>query len=88
MKTLHIITSHAWGGLELYVVSLAKKLLESGEKTAIYCLKNSKVDKESQKLGIPVYYGFKQSRMSVRDIFKVRKIIKSEKFNVLHTHTR
>ena len=69
---LHILTSHAWGGLELYVVSLVKKLLDAGTKSAIYCIQNSKVDREAQKLGIPVYYAYKQARVSFKDILKVR----------------
>lgn len=88
MKTLHLLTSHAWGGLELYVVQLAKKILEAGMETAIYCIQNSKVDSEAQKLNIPVLHAYKQARISPKDILKVRKILKQEKFDVIHTHTR
>ncbi len=85
---LHIITSHAWGGLELYVVTLVKKLLDEGIKTAIYCIENTKVDCEAKKLGIPIYYGYKQARISIKDILNVRKIMKMRQFEIIHTHTR
>jgi D-inositol-3-phosphate glycosyltransferase len=85
---LHIATSHAWGGLEFYVVTLIKSLLNSGAKTALYCLEGSKIDSEAKKLGIPIFYGYKQARISIKDILKVRKILQIESFDVIHTHTR
>jgi glycosyltransferase involved in cell wall biosynthesis len=87
-SVLHVITSHAWGGLELYTVALVQKLHDSGVKTAIYCLPNTKVEKEAQKLGIPVFHGIKQARISVKDILRLRSLIAKEKFDILHVHTR
>ena len=87
ISQLHILTSHAWGGLELYVVSLVKKLLESQEHSAVYCIKNSKVHKQCEKLGIPVFFAYKQSRLSIKDILNVRKILKENNFKVIHSHT-
>lgn len=88
LKILHINTSHAWGGLELYTLALIKKSLEDGLTCSLYCLKNSKIELEAKKLGIPLLYGFKQARISIKDILNVRKLVKKEKFSILHTHTR
>lgn len=88
VSVIHVITSKAWGGLELYTVSLAKKLIDSGVKTAIYCLANTKVEREAKKLGIPVFYGIKQARISVKDILQLRHVLRQEHFDVVHAHTR
>ncbi|APJ04207.1 glycosyltransferase family 4 protein [Silvanigrella aquatica] len=88
LSILHVNTSHAYGGLELYTILLVKKLAESGIKSAIYCIPGSRIDEEAQRLAIPVYYGFKQARISISDIKYLRKIIKKDNFNIVHSHTR
>lgn len=88
ISILHVNTSHAYGGLELYTILLIKKIAESGIKTAIYCIKGSKIDEEAQKLGIKIYYGFKQARISLSDIRHLRHIIQSDDFQIIHSHTR
>ncbi|WP_161998209.1 glycosyltransferase family 4 protein [Silvanigrella paludirubra] len=88
ISILHVNTSEAFGGLELYTIQLIKKIMESGIHTAIYCIKGSKIDEEAQKLGIKIYYGFKQARISFSDIKYLRKIIKYDHFQIIHSHTR
>lgn len=89
IRVIHVITSHSWGGLELYTVTLIKKLLDSGVETAIYCLPGTKVAAEAKKLGIPIFYGIKQARISVKDILNLRGILKAESsFDIVHVHTR
>ncbi len=87
-KILHILTSKAWGGLELYVVSLIKKQLDAGFFSVLYCLPNTKVSKNAEKLGIPIFFGIRQSRFSIKDIKQVINLTKIEKFTVLHSHSR
>jgi D-inositol-3-phosphate glycosyltransferase len=87
ISILHILTSHAWGGLELYVVSLVKKSIEEGLSASVYCIQNSKVHKECEKLGIHVFFAHKQSRFSLKDISRLKKILNEGNFSVLHTHT-
>lgn len=88
LSILHVNTSHAYGGLELYTILLVKKIIESGIKTAIYCIPGSRIDDEAQKLSIPVYHGVKQARLSISDIKRLRKIIQNDGFQILHSHTR
>lgn len=85
---LHIITSKAWGGLELYVVSLVKKLLDEGFHTALYCLPNTKVELEARKLNIPIFHAKKQAHFSPIDLLRIKSILKQHNFNIIHTHTR
>lgn len=87
-SVIHVITSQSWGGLELYVVTLAQKIQKSGLKTAIYCLPNTKVAMEAKKRGIPLFHGIKQARISVKDILSLKEIVQKESFDVLHAHTR
>ncbi len=88
LSILHLNTSHSYGGLELYTILLVKKIAESGIKTAIYCIPGSRIDEEAQKLGIRVYHGKKQARLSLPDIKHLRKIIKKEGYQIVHSHTR
>jgi D-inositol-3-phosphate glycosyltransferase len=88
LSILHVNTSHAYGGLELYTILLIKKIVESGMNTAIYCIPGSRIDAEAQKLGIRVYYGKKQARFSLPDIMCLRKIIKKDGYQIIHSHTR
>ncbi|KAB8029935.1 glycosyltransferase family 4 protein [Fluviispira multicolorata] len=85
---LHVNTSHAWGGLELYTINLLKKMHETGQKPAIYCIEGSKIACEAEKHGIKVFYAYKQARISIKDILNIKKIIKKNKFQIIHTHTR
>lgn len=88
LSVLHVNTSHAYGGLELYTLLLVQKIAESGIRTAIYCMPNSRIDEEAQKLGIRTYYGKKQSRFSLIDIKNLRKIVKQDNYQIIHSHTR
>lgn len=85
---IHVNTSQAFGGLELYTILLIQKLIESGVKTALYCIPGSKIALEAQKLGIKIYPAYKQARISIKDIKNLRKIIKTENFQIVHSHTR
>ncbi len=84
---IHVNTSQAFGGLELYTILLIQKLIESGVKTALYCIPGSKIALEAQKLGIKVFPAYKQARISLKDIRNLRKIIKAENFQIVHSHT-
>lgn len=85
---LHLVTSEAWGGLELYVVNLIKKLLDDGFHTALYCLPNTKVESEARRLNIPIFHGKKQAHFSPTDLIRVKSILKENHFDIIHTHTR
>ncbi|MGY3805097.1 glycosyltransferase family 4 protein [Pigmentibacter ruber] len=87
-QIIHVNTSQAFGGLELYTVLLIQKLIEQGIKTSLYCLPGSKIEIEAQKLGIKTISGFKQARISLKDIRKLRKIALEEDYQIIHSHTR
>ncbi|BBH53673.1 glycosyltransferase family 4 protein [Fluviispira sanaruensis] len=87
-NVLHINTSRSWGGLELYTINLIKKIHESGECTALYCIPGSKIAIEAEKIGVKVFNAHKQARISIKDILNLSKIIKKYNYNIIHTHTR
>ncbi|WGL60383.1 glycosyltransferase family 4 protein [Pigmentibacter sp. JX0631] len=87
-QIIHVNTSQAFGGLELYTVLLIQKLIENGIKTCLYCLPGSKIEIEAHKLGIKTISGYKQARISLKDIRKLRKITIAENYQIIHTHTR
>ena len=56
MKVLHVLRSEAWGGLEIYTLSLIEKLRQSGLDCELLCRQGSKLDLEAQQKNIPVRY--------------------------------
>ncbi len=70
------------------MVDLVKKMSDAGFKTALYCIQNSRVDEHAKSLGVPVFYGYKQARVSIKDILKLKSIVVQENFQIIHSHTR
>lgn len=88
LNIIHVNTSKAFGGLELYTILLIQKLNENGIKTGLYCIPGTKIAQEAQKLGIQLFFGYKQARISIKDLRNLKKIIQKENFQIIHSHTR
>ena len=84
---LHIITSEAWGGLELYVSQLILKLKNEGIEMGVYCLPDSIVGKKLTSEGITIIPAHKRSKFSPRDIKKVSSLINKKGYTIIHAHT-
>ncbi len=84
---LHIITSEAWGGLELYVSQLILKLKNEGVEMGVYCLPNSIVGKKLISEGVTIIPAHTRSKFSPTDIKNVTSLIKKEGYSIIHAHT-
>jgi hypothetical protein len=87
-KILHIITSKAFGGLELYVTQLIKQLQKAGFINYIICQKNSRIEKELNNCDININYCKSHFYLDLKDLFAIVKIIKKYHIDIIHSHTR
>ena len=85
--TLHLITTEAWGGLEMYVFELVNKLVKDGLRCSVYCLPNTVIEQKFQSAGIPTISAYKHSKYNLKDILKVRKIMRDNDYQIIHAHT-
>lgn len=86
-KILHIISSKAFGGLELYVSQLIKQLEKFGLKNYLMCRKHSRIEKELEGSGVIINYCRSDFYFNLFDIHSIQKLIRKEKIDILHTHT-
>ena len=87
MTILHIVTSSkCWAGMEQYTHDEALGAIERGHKV-VFVVRNdgNKVQDRLGKLG-RVYELSLFSKYDLISIFALRKIIKAEKIDVVHTH--
>jgi glycosyltransferase involved in cell wall biosynthesis len=87
VKVLHVIRSEAWGGLELYVATLLKKLHADGQSIAVYCLTNSILGENLRKAGIEIFPARKRFKYSLTDIWAIRTLLIKEGYSIVHSHT-
>lgn len=88
MKVLHLISSASWGGLEIYSSELVVRLHQAGHEVAAMVTSGSRVEAYLKSNAVPVFRGPKRIKSKVLGQSAVRKIIRSEKFDVIHCHTR
>lgn len=82
------MTSVSRGGLELYVRDLILQLNKKGLKQVVVCDKNSFINQELGKMGIPCYSIAPGSRYSLARIARLRKIHRENNIEIWHSHQR
>lgn len=87
-KILHIISSKAFGGLELYVSQLIKQLQNAGLENYVLCQKHSKIEKQLEDTRININHCKSDFYFNLFDIYAIQKLIRQEKIDILHSHTR
>ncbi len=90
---LHVITSDARGGLEMYVANLvreqaARARANAGPPVACYALPGTLVYEQLASAGVRLFDARRQSHFSLVDILRIRRIAKREGFGIVHSHTR
>lgn len=86
-KILHVITSTAWGGLELYVASLISEQAKAGHHVSAYVMAGSRMESELLKADVSLHYARRSAHVSVVDIRRIRQIVREEQISVIHSHT-
>jgi len=86
MKILQSCCSASWGGLEILALKTTLQLRARGHELFLLCCSNSTLHREALKHNIRVLTVPYQKIPGIRSVRKVKKLIVSENFDVVHTH--
>ncbi len=84
--TLHLCTSQAWGGLELYACTVMVELQKRGWKVWAICYPNSKVEEFLKANNILVMNVPSYSKLSFTSVMFIKRLLKDEEIPVVHVH--
>ncbi len=89
MRILHVCFSRSWGGLEKNSFDLALAQKNAGHDVLYACRKNFSLERELIRRGVPsVSFADIVAYIDLRVMLKLRKIVKSGGFEVVHgAHT-
>jgi len=87
IKVLIVVYRLKIAGAENVALSLAKGLNKEKYEPIICCLKDNKIGKELQDYNIRVFNLNKIGRFDFTVLFKLLKLIKKEKVDIIHTHS-
>jgi len=86
LTSLHLCTSDAWGGLELYAATLMKELQHAGCDVLAICKPDSKIHRFLSDAGIETIVLPSYSVVSIRAIRTIRSILRERHVDVVHVH--
>jgi L-malate glycosyltransferase len=87
MKTLHINTERTWRGGEQQTLNLLCGLYERNITAHLVCQPESPMEKNAKKAGIMVFPVAMHGEADIVAAFKIRKILNSQDYDILHAHT-
>lgn len=87
MKVLMLNCADMWGGGEVLTLDLARGLLDMGVELYLGCNPDTVISKKAKEKEIPIITTPMRTSKDLPAVFNLRKIIKKEKFTVVHTHT-
>lgn len=86
MKILLSCLSKSWGGMEMFTLTSALKLIERNVDVNLLCINNSKLNEEALKYNIKCYTVSGASYFNPFQIIKTSAIITKNEFNIIHSH--
>jgi len=87
MKILHITGARSWGGNEQQLLDTCIEFKRLNINHSIYCYKNSQIEKQALKNNIDIIISTSPKTFSIKKGFHLKKIIKNNKFDIIHLHT-
>jgi L-malate glycosyltransferase len=87
LKVLHIDSANEWRGGQQQVVYLIEGLIEAGVTTKLVCRPNSPLWNYCIKNNLPRHSLLIKGELDFVAAYKLSRLIKSEKFNIVHAHT-
>lgn len=87
IKVLHIDGANEWRGGQQQVVYLVEGLIESGVASKLICRPDSPLWEYSIKNKLPHHPLSIRGEFDFGAAFTLARLIKKEKFNIVHTHT-
>lgn len=86
MRILMFCLSRSWGGMEMFVPTLTEQLLKRNYECSIACYPGSEIHIQSEKLCIPIITLKAKGYFHPKEIIKLVSFLKSNKFDIVHTH--
>jgi glycosyltransferase involved in cell wall biosynthesis len=88
IKILQIIPTLGLGGAEIIVEHLSLALIEQGFDVSVVSLykEHSPITERLEAYGIPIFYLNKKKGLDLKIFFRLYKLFKKEKPDVVHTH--
>ncbi len=89
MRIMHVVPELKLAGAQIMVENLSSKLKGKGQEPIIVSLYNinTPIVERLNSAGIKVYFLDKKSGFDPRAILRLRKLIKKEKPDIIHTHS-
>jgi glycosyltransferase involved in cell wall biosynthesis len=88
LKILHIDPERGWGGGERQVMGLLSYLSSRGHQNDLLCDPNGPLWMEAQRKRIATFPVTVRNDLDVRAFFLLRRLIRKEKYDIVHCHTR
>jgi len=88
-RKLNIIIScgsHSWGGLEMFSLETAKKLVEKDNNVKILCTKSSKLQNEAELNGFETLPYFGKNKNIPSSILKLKKYLDNSSVDIIHSN--
>ena len=86
MKILYSCLSKSWGGMEMVTLTGIKQLLKHKIDVQLLCAEESRLQIEANNLGIIIHSIRVGSFSSPLNVFKVFSLLKTENYDIIHTH--
>src|SRR5436309_1019633 len=85
-RSLHLCTSDAWGGLEIYACTLMLELRNAGIGVSAICKAHSRAEAFLREKGIEVTHLPNLRPVSLASILTLRRLVRERGIDVVHVH--
>ncbi|NWF49727.1 MAG: glycosyltransferase family 4 protein [Ignavibacteriaceae bacterium] len=86
MKILYSCLSKSWGGMEMVMLAMIKKLLEKGIWPELLCLSESRMHIEANNLGIIIHPIKSAGYFSPIAVLKAAGLLRRMRYDLIHSH--
>lgn len=89
-RSLHVLHSEwsmGWGGQEIRILAEMQAFREQGVAMALACRRGSRIADEAGTAGFTVHRLPFANRLDMRTIWGLRRLMRSEGYSLLHTHS-
>ena len=88
LKILHVDPERHWGGGEAQVFGLLTYLAQRGHRLDLLTHPDGQLYRESQVLAVKTRPLILRNDVDLRSVPKLRRLIRSEKYDIVHLHTK
>lgn len=85
IKALYSCLSLSWGGMEMFTITAAEKLISRGINTDILCLQGSKIYEVCMQKGLSTITFNRAGSFAPGSVLKLVKILRNAEYSLIHT---